>query len=124
MSKLLLAFLLCVSLTQTAEGFPWKKVAKAAAIWGAPAATSLLAVKGGVDCRNRNGVEPCWAHYGSFNGTAAANGVLSIGMSATTFGCLRETGWKGCWAPVVGMSAGNLYWAVHEEKIRAKPHSD
>lgn len=117
MKRLLILFLL---VAMPADAFPWKKVAKGIVMWGAPAATSLLAYKGGSDCRKRFGPEPCWAHYGSLKGTAIAEGGLSVGMSATTFGCLRETGWKGCWGPVVGVTAGNLYWAYHEEHIRKR----
>src|SRR6266446_1253127 len=116
-------FFVFAVLASPAEAFPWKKVAKAAAIWGAPTATSLLATKGGVDCRRRNGVEPCTVHYGEFRGMEIARGGFSFSMSAITWGCLKDTGWKGCYGIAGSTAAFNVYWFVHEEKIRRKENN-
>lgn len=114
--RFLLAF---VIFAQSASAFPWKKIAKAALIWGAPVGTSLLATKGGMDCRARFGPEPCTVRYGEFGQMEAWRGGISFTMSATTYGCLKETGWKGCYGFALGQSAFNLYWWRHEENIRA-----
>ncbi|SRR6266478_3711361 len=123
MKRIVVLFLLlAIFLTgaSPASAFPWKKVAKAALIWGAPVGTSLLATKGGIDCRRRNGVEPCTAHYGEFRGTEIMRGGFSFSMSAITWGCLKENSWKPCYSFAAGTAAFNTFWFVHEERIRAK----
>ena len=133
MKRILLATLVTLFLSIPAvaqnigEGLPKhtkkqviQKIVKVAAIT-APMWTAPLHSKGGIDCRKRNGVEPCTAHYGEFRGTEIANAGLSVAMSAITWGCLRENDWKGCYTFSTGMVAYNVYWWRHEEGIRVAP---
>jgi hypothetical protein len=116
------AFFLAVTPVQAGPKDVLKKIAKAAVVWGAPVGTSLLATKGGYDCRARNhSPEHCTAGYGELGQTEAWRGGISFAMSATTYGCLKETRWKGCYGVAAGQSAYNLFWWRHEEGIRRRP---
>lgn len=121
MKRIAVLALLVVFLVPSADAFPWKRVVKIAVVWGAPIGSSLLATKGGVDCRRRNGVEPCTQHYGEFHAFEAARGGFSVAMSTISWKCLSGTGDKACYSFAVGTTAFNLYWYRHEENLTRKP---
>jgi hypothetical protein len=104
-------------LASNANCFPWKKIGKIALFYGAPAASSLLATKGGHDCRRAFGPELCTEKYGSFSAEEGFRFGLSFGVGAAGAKCIKDTNWKGCFAFPVVTSAANLWEFHHEENI-------
>jgi len=122
MKKAICTLAMLLTMTTIADAKPnWKRIGKIALVWGAPVVSSLLATKGGVDCRNRNGVEPCSEHYGAFNAMEGVRGGMALSMSFTSWKCLNGTGDKMCYSMAVGDAVFNTYWWRHEEGIYKKP---
>jgi hypothetical protein len=117
---LLLTLLLAAGPAQAGPRHVLGKIAKAAIIWGAPMASSLLATHGVLDCHRRNGPEFCSAGYGSVAGTETVRNTASLSLSAATWGCLRETSWKGCYGIAASTTAYNLWVWRDQEGKRSK----
>jgi hypothetical protein len=83
--------------------------------------TSVVQFKGGSACRRNNGPEPCTEHYGSINGFAIADGVLTGALIA-----LSESGHKKnlkeWFIPETGIAVFNVWWGIHEARIHS--HAD
>jgi hypothetical protein len=84
--------------------------------YAGPVVMSLLATKGGFDCRHRNGVEPCTAHYGEFRPTEGARFAVSLTFSGLSMYGHKQK-FKEWPVPAWGMTAFNAYWWRHEEGI-------
>jgi hypothetical protein len=118
MKKAICTLAMLLTMSAVADAKPnWKRIGKIALVWGAPVASSLLATKGGVDCRKRNGVAPCSEHYGEFNAFEGVRGGFSLTMSTLSWKCLNGTGDKMCYSMAVGTAVFNTYWWRHEEGI-------
>jgi len=95
----------------------WKLVGRITLYAGAVAADAFAA-KGGVDCRRRNGPEPCTEKYGEFKGfeiTRAVTTGVMIGISEWG----HHEQFKEWFVPAAGFGAFNFAWGLHEERIHS-----
>lgn len=119
MKKLILMLLALSVLSQSCEAAPrWVKTTVKIVIYAAPVVTSLLATKGGVDCRHRNDVERCSGGYGAFNAREyGARLGFSVTMSGLSMWGHKEE-YKEWFVPAVATATYNTFWWRHEESIR------
>lgn len=115
--RLLLAILL---FSVPADAAPkWLKRTVEYAVYAAPVVTAALATNAGHVCRQRNGVEPCTAHYGEFGGTEGVRMGVSLTFSGLSMFGHKEHYKEWC-APALGMFAFNSYWAYRQRSIHLK----